>query len=63
MKNLRTFVLQPEAKKTFDPVVMTQKLLEAGFSFDHIGCPVKITQPWDRLETDDGCVVFRQWDE
>jgi hypothetical protein len=37
--------------------------MAAGFTFDHIGCPFKITKPWDRRELDDGTAIYRQWDE
>lgn len=62
MKNVRYYVLHKDEQQNFDPVAFTEHLKAAGFKFDHEGCPVKITKPWDQ-QTVDGAVFFRQWDE
>ncbi len=61
--NLRSVELSPEEQVTFTPETFSQRLLDAGFKFDHIGCPYKITKPWKRVKFEDGSVVYWQWDE
>jgi hypothetical protein len=63
MKNIRTYTISPWSVDDFDPMTFCRELMAAGFTFDHIGCPFKITKPWDRRELDDGTAIYRQWDE
>ena len=62
MRNLRSVTFSKEQLASFDPWTFCEAMLNADLTFDHIGCPFKITQPWDRVENADGSITYRQWD-
>lgn len=56
-----TYLMTAEEQKNFNPVKFVTKLKEAGFKLENESCPVKLVQPWDKIDVEDG-VLWRQWE-
>jgi hypothetical protein len=57
------YVMTREQQASFNPFTFVEDMRRAGFRFDSEACPVKISKPFECIERDDGCVVWRQWDQ
>lgn len=63
LPNLRSYVLTTDEQDSdFSPFDFVRRLKEAGFVFEHEGCPFILRTPWNRRDRPDGSVLWLQWD-
>jgi hypothetical protein len=59
---MKTYIMTLDEQEALTPSGFIAALKEAGFKFDREQCPVKLTQPWGKVEMADGSIMWRQWE-